>query len=63
MMAVPEKAEGDASAFRIGFRHFQRVEGVFRVNAKARVQSIQARVYETGVEAPRATQSVTPGAG
>jgi hypothetical protein len=63
MMTLPEKGQIESAAFRIGFRHFQRVEGVFRVNAKARVQTVQARVYETGVEQPRATQSVTPGAG
>ena len=63
MMTLPEKAEGEATDFRIGFRHFQRVEGVFRVNAKARVQTVQARVYEAGADQPRATQSVTPGAG
>ena len=63
MMSVPDKSEGEAAAFRIGFRHFQRIEGVFRVNAKARVQTVQARVYEVGTDQPRATQSATPGAG
>ena len=62
MMIVPDKAEGEPAAFRIGFRHFQRIEGVFRVHAKARVQSVQVRVYENGALEPRATQSVTPGA-
>lgn len=62
MMTVPEKPEHESGAFPIGFRHFQRVEGVFRVNAKARVQTVQARVYETGTEQPRATQSAVPGA-
>lgn len=62
MMTVPEKAESDPAAFRVGFRHFQRVEGVFRVNPAARVQTVQARVYETGIAQPRATQSVAPNA-
>ena len=61
IMTVPEKAEADPAAFRVGFRHFQRVEGVFRVNPAARVQTVQVQVYETGVAQPRATQSVTPG--
>ena len=60
--AAVRRAEGEPAAFRIGFRHFQRIEGVFRVHAKARVQSVQARVYENGAVEPRATQSVTPGA-
>lgn len=63
MITVPDKADGELAAFRIGFRHFQRVEGVFRVNAKARVQTVQARVYEAGADQPRVTQSATPGAG
>lgn len=63
MMILPGKGDGEPAAFRIGFRHFQRVEGVFRVSAKARVQTVQARVFEAGADQPRATQSATPGAG
>ena len=63
MISLPERAEDDAAEFRIGFRHFQRAEGGFRVNAKARVHTVQARVYEAGAGLPRATQSVAPGAG
>ena len=34
--------------FRLAFKYFRRVEGTFRVNPKAKVESVQVRVYETG---------------
>lgn len=61
MMSFPEQADAGAAAFRLGFRYFQRVEGTFRVSPKAKVDSVQVRVYETGSTQPRATHTVTPG--
>jgi hypothetical protein len=43
----------------LAFKYFRRVEGTFRVNPKAKVESVQVRVYETGSSQPRATQAVT----
>jgi Family of unknown function (DUF6776) len=60
MITVPGPAEPDSSAFRLNFKHFQRVEGVFRVNPRAKVGSVQARVYETGAKEPRIMQTATP---
>lgn len=59
MMAFPEPGDSAAGSFRLSFKYFRRVEGVFRVNPKAKVESVQARVYETGQAQPRATQSVS----
>ena len=56
MMSFPEQA--DAAAFRLAFKYFRRVEGTFRVNPKAKVESVQVRIYETGTSQPRATHSV-----
>jgi hypothetical protein len=64
MITVPGPGEADASAalpFRLNFKHFQRVDGVFRVSPKAKVSSVQLRVYEAGAAEPRVTKSVTPG--
>lgn len=61
MMSFPEAADAGAGAFKLGFKHFQRVEGTFRVSPKAKVQSVQVRVYEAGSTQPRATHSVVPG--
>jgi hypothetical protein len=58
MMSFPEQGDGGASAFRLAFKYFRRVEGTFRVNPKAKVESVQVRVYETGSSQPRATHSV-----
>ena len=58
MMSFPEQADAGAGAFRLAFKYFRRVEGTFRVNPKAKVESVQVRVYETGSNQPRATHTV-----
>ena len=59
MMSFPEQAEAGAAAFKLNFRYFRRVEGTFRVSPKAKVESVQARIYESGTSEPRATNSVS----
>jgi len=59
MMTFPGAGESDASAFRLAFKYFRRVEGTFRVNPKAKVESVQARIYESGSKDPRATSNVS----
>jgi hypothetical protein len=59
MMSFPEPGDAGAAAFRLAFKYFRRVEGTFRVSPKAKVESVQVRVYETGSSQPRATHSVT----
>ena len=61
MMTFPESGDPSASAFRLAFRHFHRVEGVFRVDPKAKVESVQVRVYEGTSDQVRAAQSASPG--
>jgi len=61
MMSFPEQADAGAAAFKLGFKYFQRVEGTFRVSPKAKVDSVQVRVYEAGSAQPKATFSATPG--
>jgi hypothetical protein len=58
MMSFPEQADAGAAAFRLAFKYFRRVEGTFRVSPKARVESVQVRIYETGSSQPRATHTV-----
>ena len=50
-MSFPEQADAGAAAFRLAFKYFRRVEGTFRVSPKAKVESVQVRVYETGSSA------------
>jgi len=61
MITFPGSGEPDAAAFRLSFKHFQRLDGIFRVNPKARVGSVQLRVYESGSNEPRVIQNVTLG--
>ena len=56
-MSFPE--DSAATEFRLSFKYFRRVQGTFRVNPKARVESVQVRVYEAGSKEPRATHTVT----
>jgi len=61
IIMVPGQAEAEGPAFRLAFKHFQRIEGSFRVSPKARVGSVQVRVYESGSAEPKVTQNVTLG--
>ena len=59
MITVPESGDAGASQFRLSFKHFQRAEGTFRVNPKAKVGSVQVRIYEDGSGNALATQSLS----
>lgn len=61
IILVPDRAAADAPAFKLAFRNFYRVEGTFRVDPKARVGTVQVRVFEAGAAQAKATQSVTLG--
>jgi len=61
MITVPGQGDTDSVSFRLAFKHFQRIDGTFRVNPKAKVVSVQVRVYEAGSVEPKVTQSVTLG--
>jgi uncharacterized membrane-anchored protein YhcB (DUF1043 family) len=59
MISFPEPGDAGASEFRLAFKYFRRLEGIFRVNPKAKVENVQVRVYETGSNQPRATMTAT----
>ncbi len=61
MMTFPQPGDSGAAAFNLGFKYFTRVEGTFRVSPKAKVESVQVRVYEAGSSQPKTTQSVSVG--
>ena len=61
MITLPDEGVAGSKGFSLGFKHFQRIEGTFRVNPAARVQSIQVRVYEAGSGQARATQTAKLG--
>jgi hypothetical protein len=59
MITVPGTGDAEAANFRLAFKHFQRIDGIFRVSPKAKVASVQLRVYETGAAEPKVTQNAT----
>jgi hypothetical protein len=59
MITVPGTGDAEAGNFKLGFKHFQRIDGIFRVNPKAKLASVQLRVYETGSAEPKVTQNAT----
>jgi hypothetical protein len=59
MITVPGSGDAEAGNFKLGFKHFQRIDGIFRVSPKAKVASVQLRVYEAGSAEPKATQNAT----
>jgi hypothetical protein len=61
MIVIPDSAATGSEAFRLAFRNYRRVDGTFKVSAKARVEAVQARVFEPGASQARATQTVKPG--
>jgi len=55
MMVIPDGKGDSASAFRLSFKYFHRVEGTYRVSPKARLKSVQVRIYEGKSAQARAT--------
>jgi len=61
MITVPGQGQPDSATFRLAFKHFQRIDGIFRVDPKAAVVSVQVRIYEAGSVEPKVTRSVKLG--
>jgi len=59
MITMPGSGDAEAANFRLNFKHFQRIDGIFRVAPKAKVTNVQLRVYEVGTSEPRVTQNAT----
>jgi hypothetical protein len=56
MITLPRSNDVDASSYKVSFKHFGRLEGVFKVAAGAVVKNVEARLLQGG--AVVATQSV-----
>ena len=58
-MTLPaRRRQGMPRNIKLNFRFYQRVEGTFRVAPDAVVKSMQVRVFESGSNAPKLTQTV-----
>ncbi|MEO7728150.1 MAG: DUF6776 family protein [Burkholderiales bacterium] len=58
VMVLPVEGDKADKTFKLNFRFYQKVEGTFRVAAGAVVKSVQVRVFESGSNEPRLTQTV-----
>jgi hypothetical protein len=58
-LMVPPEEKSDDAAYRVRFKRFYRAEGSFRVDPKAKVRSVQVRLFDQGAAQPRATESYT----
>lgn len=58
MLPEADRAEA-AKDFKVNFKLFQRVEGLFRIAPNATVKGLQVRVFEGNSETPKITHNVT----
>ncbi len=54
-LVFPKTGEKN-QAYVLGFKFFQRLEGVFKIPPETTVTRVEARVFEAGVELPQASQ-------
>ncbi|MEW6313087.1 MAG: DUF6776 family protein [Pseudomonadota bacterium] len=52
-----DSEQSDAPPYRLHFKFYQRVEGGFRVAPEAVIKSVQVRVFQDGVTAPKLSSS------
>lgn len=57
-LAMPQPGE-KTQPYVLGFKFFQRMEGVFKISPQASIQRLEVRVFETGNETPVTTQLAT----
>ncbi|MCU0805637.1 MAG: hypothetical protein MUF79_11195 [Burkholderiales bacterium] len=58
ILTLPDERGGNVGdAFKLAFKRFRRVEGVFRIEPGAAVRAVQVRILESGAREPRATQT------
>ncbi|WP_233556322.1 DUF6776 family protein [Noviherbaspirillum sedimenti] len=58
MIIFPDSKSGESDKFKLGFRHYQRLEGMLSLPEGVTLQAVQARILEKGQL--RAQQSAKP---
>ena len=58
LLVLPDEQPATASALKLKFKYYQRVEGSFRVPPGAAVRTVTARAFEAGQPGPRATRTL-----
>lgn len=57
-LTLPDDQPDTASALKLKFKYYQRVEGTFRVPPGGQLKSLQVRVVEPGQATPKATRNL-----
>jgi hypothetical protein len=58
LLTLPDDQPDTATALKLKFKYYQRVEGTFRVPPGGQLKSLQARIVELGQATPKATRSL-----
>ncbi|MBI4809744.1 MAG: hypothetical protein HY799_12445 [Nitrosomonadales bacterium] len=53
-----ENSPTDVAAHQLSFKYYQRVDKVFKLPAEMRIESVQVRVFEKGMQEPKIKQTV-----
>jgi ribosomal protein L14E/L6E/L27E len=57
VIQLPQNA-AEVAAYRLSFKYYQSVERVFRIPAEVHIDSVEIRVFEKGMQEPKAKQTV-----
>jgi len=57
VMTLPPQGAEDQSPYKLNFRFYQRVDGIFHVAPGTEVKGVQVRVFETGSKEPKLIQA------
>ena len=59
VLTLPPDDQKSDREYQVNFKFFQRVDGTFKVAPGTTVKSLQVRVFENGVNAPKLTQTAS----
>lgn len=59
VLALPPEDQKNSREYQVNFKFFQRVDGTFKVAPGTTVNSLQVRVFENGVNAPKLSQTAS----
>ncbi len=58
VLMLPEEQPEAATALKLKFKYYQRVDGTIRVPPDTQLRSVTVRAFETGQTSPRATRTL-----
>jgi multidrug efflux pump subunit AcrA (membrane-fusion protein) len=59
VLTLPPEDQKNSREYQVNFKFFQRVDGTFKVAPGTTVKSLQVRVFENGVNAPKLSQTAS----